>query len=99
MNQLKPLNYIKIINLTTEEEVELEVGSFDLLVDDDTFIDLSVKSVSDNKKFDLSFPDFRENPVELSLYINHKMKFKLTDIILKTMFLGLEEFKFTFVKR
>lgn len=94
----KPLNYIKIVNILTDEQFELEVGSFNLSINENNFIDLIIKSINDNTDFNLLFPDFREKQIEVFLFINNKLKLKLDNIILKTIFLNPKEIKFTFLK-
>lgn len=95
----KPLNYIKIVDILSDEQFELEVGSFNLSINEDNFIDLVIKSINDDTDFKLSFPDFREKQIEVSLFINSKLKLKLDNIILKTIFLiSPKEIKFTFLK-
>ncbi len=94
----KPLNYIKIVNILTDEQFELEVGSFNLSINENNFIDLIIKSINDNTDFNLLFPDFREKQIEVFLFINNKLKLKLDNIILKAIFLNPKEIKFTFFK-
>lgn len=94
----KPLNYIKIIDILTDEQFELEVGSFNLSISENNFIDLAIKSINNDTDFNLSFPDFREKQVEVFLFINGKLKLKLDNIILKAIFLDPQEIKFTFLK-
>lgn len=94
----KPLNYIKMVDILTDEQFELEVGSFNLSINDNNFIDLVIKSINDNTDFNLLFPDFREKQIEVFLFINNKLKLKLDNIILKAIFLDPKEIKFTFLK-
>ena len=94
----KPLNYIKIVNILTDEQFELEVGSFNLSINENNLIDLIIKSINDNTDFNLLFPDFREKQIEVFLFINNKLKLKLDNIILKAIFLNPKEIKFTFLK-
>lgn len=95
----KPLNYIKIVDILSDEQFELEVGSFNLSINEDSSIDLVIKSINDDTDFKLSFPDFREKQVEVSLFINGKLKLKLDNIILKIILLiNSKEIKFTFLK-
>lgn len=99
MTMSKPLNYIKIVDILSDEQFELEVGSFNLSINEDSSIDLVIKSINDDTDFKLSFPDFREKQVEVSLFINGKLKLKLDNIILKIILLiNPKEIKFTFLK-
>lgn len=95
----KPLNYIKIVDILSDEQFELEVGSFNLSINENNSIDLVIKSINDDTDFKLTFPDFREKQIEVSLFINGKLKLKLDNIILKIILLiSPKEIKFTFLK-
>lgn len=99
MTMFKPLNYIKIVDILSDEQFELEVGSFNLSINEDNSIDLVIKSINDDTDFKLTFPDFREKQIEVSLFINGKLKLKLDNIILKIILLiNPKEIKFTFLK-
>lgn len=99
MTMSKPLNYIKIVDILSDEQFELEVGSFNLSINENNSIDLVIKSVNDDTDFKLTFPDFREKQIEVSLFINGKLKLKLDNIILKIILLiSPKEIKFTFLK-
>lgn len=99
MTMFKPLNYIKIVDILSDEQFELEVGSFNLSINENNSIDLVIKSINDDTDFKLTFPDFREKQIEVSLFINGKLKLKLDNIILKIILLiSPKEIKFTFLK-
>lgn len=99
MTMSKPLNYIKIVDILSDEQFELEVGSFNLSINENNSIDLVIKSINDDTDFKLTFPDFREKQIEVSLFINGKLKLKLDNIILKIILLiSPKEIKFTFLK-
>ena len=77
----KPLNYIKIVNILTDEQFELEVGSFNLSINENNFIDLIIKSINDNTDFNLLFPDFREKQILNLRYFIGKTQMEVSNSI------------------